>query len=157
MQIGKGSLNQLPEIIKTLEPIKSFLIVTDKQMVEFGYVKKLQDILSKAGLKSNVFDDTVPDPTDTVVLNGINFLEKFKNEAVIGFGGGSPIDTAKAIAAMAKHSKNIQDYKPPSTFDKQGLPIIAIPTTAGTGSEVTHHAVIIDLSLIHISEPTRPY
>ena len=144
MQIGKGSLNQLPEIIKILEPIKSFLIVTDKQMVEFGYVKKLQDILSKAGLKSNVFDDTVPDPTDIVVLNGINFLEKFKNEAVIGFGGGSPIDTAKAIAAMAKHSKNIQDYRPPSTFDKQGLPIIAIPTTAGTGSEVTHHAVIID-------------
>ena len=144
MQIGKGSLNQLPEIIKTLEPIKSFLIVTDKQMVEFGYVKRLQDILSKAGLKSNVFDETVPDPTDTVVLNGINFLEKFENEAVIGFGGGSPIDTAKAIAAMAKHSKNIQDYKPPATFDKQGLPIIAIPTTAGTGSEVTHHAVIID-------------
>ena len=144
MQIGKGSLNQLPEIIKILEPIKSFLIVTDKQMVEFGYVKKLQDILNKAGLKSNVFDDTVPDPTDTVVLNGITFLEKFKNEAVIGFGGGSPIDTAKAIAAMAKHSKNIQDYKPPSTFDKHGLPIIAIPTTAGTGSEVTHHAVIID-------------
>ena len=144
MQIGKGSLNQLPEIIKTLEPTKSFLIVTDKQMVEFGYVKRLQDILSKAGFKSNVFDETVPDPTDTVVLNGINFLEKFENEAVIGFGGGSPIDTAKAIAAMAKHSKNIQDYKPPSTFDKQGLPIIAIPTTAGTGSEVTHHAVIID-------------
>ena len=144
MQIGKGSLDQLPVIIKTLEPIKSFLIVTDKQMVEFGYVKKLQGILNKAGLKSNVFDDTVPDPTDTVVLNGINHLEKFKNEAVIGFGGGSPIDTAKAIAAMAKHSKNIQDYKPPSTFDKQGLPIIAIPTTAGTGSEVTHHSVIID-------------
>ena len=144
MQIGKGSLNQLPEIIKTLDPIKSFLIVTDKQMVKFGYVKKLQDILDKAGLKSNIFDDTVPDPTDAVVLNGINFLEKFKNEAVIGFGGGSPIDTAKAIAAMAKYSKNIQDYKPPSTFDRQGLPIIAIPTTAGTGSEVTHHAVIID-------------
>ena len=144
LQIGKGSLNELPEIVKILEPIKSFLIVTDKQMVKFGYVKKLQEILSKAGLKSNVFDDTVPDPTDTVVLSGISFLEKYKNEAVIGFGGGSPIDTAKAIAAMAKNSKNIQDYKPPSTFDKKGLPIIAIPTTAGTGSEVTHHAVIVD-------------
>ena len=144
LQIGKGSLNELPEIVKILEPIKSFLIVTDKQMVEFGYVKKLQEILSKAGLKSNVFDDTVPDPTDTVVLSGVSFLEKYKNEAVIGFGGGSPIDTAKAIAAMAKNSKNIQDYKPPSTFDKKGLPIIAIPTTAGTGSEVTHHAVIVD-------------
>ncbi len=144
MQIGKGSLNELPEILKILDPIKSYLIVTDKQMVEFGYVKKLQDILNKAGLKSNVFDDTVPDPTDEIVLKGINFLEKCKNEAVIGFGGGSPIDTAKAIAVMAKYSKNIQDYKPPSTFNKKGLPIIGIPTTAGTGSEVTHHAVIID-------------
>ena len=144
LQIGKGSLNELPEIIKILGSINSLLIVTDKQMVKFGYVKKLQEVLSKEGIKSDVFDDTVPDPTDTVVLNGINFLEKFENEAVIGFGGGSPIDTSKAIAAMAKHSKNIQDYKPPSTFDKQGLPIIAIPTTAGTGSEVTHHSVIID-------------
>ena len=144
LQIGKGSLNELPEIIKILGSIKSLLIVTDKQMVAFGYVKKLQEVLSNAGLKSDIFDDTVPDPTDTVVLNGIKFLEKNKNNAVIGFGGGSPIDTAKAIAAMADHSKNIQDYKPPSMFDKKGLPIIAIPTTAGTGSEVTHHAVIID-------------
>ena len=144
LQIGKGSLNQLPEIIKILGSINSLLIVTDKQMVKFGYVKKLQEVLGKEGINSNVFDETVPDPTDTVVLNGINFLEKCKNDAVLGFGGGSPIDTAKAIAAMAKYSKNIQDYKPPSMFDKKGLPIIAIPTTAGTGSEVTHHAVIID-------------
>ena len=113
LQIGKGSLNELPDIIKILGSIKSLLIVTDKQMVSFGYVKKLQDVLTKAGLNSDVFDDTVPDPTDSVVLNGIKFLEKCKNDAVIGFGGGSPIDTAKAIAAMAKFSKNIQDYKPP--------------------------------------------
>jgi alcohol dehydrogenase class IV len=144
MQIGKGSLNQLPEILNTLGSVKSLLIVTDKQMVQFGYVKKLQEILTKSGLKSNVFDDTIPDPTDTVVLNGIDTLLKNKNDAVIGFGGGSPIDTAKAIAVLSQYSKNIQDYKPPSTFDKKGLPIIAIPTTAGTGSEVTHHSVIID-------------
>jgi alcohol dehydrogenase class IV len=144
MQIGKGSLNQLPEIISIIGSVKSLLIVTDKQMLKFGYVKKLQDILSKAGFKSNVFDDTIPDPTDTVVLNGIEILKKNKNDAVIGFGGGSPIDTAKAIAVLSQYSKNIQDYKPPSTFDKKGLPIIAIPTTAGTGSEVTHHSVIID-------------
>lgn len=144
MQIGKGSLNQLPEILSIIGSVKSLLIVTDKQMVKFGYVKKLQEILSKAGLKSNVFDDTIPDPTDTVVLNGVDILKKNKNDAVIGFGGGSPIDTAKAIAVLSQYSKNIQDYKPPSTFDKKGLPIIAIPTTAGTGSEVTHHSVIID-------------
>ena len=144
MQIGKGSLSQIPEILNIIGSVKSLLIVTDKQMVKFGYVKKLQEILSKAGLKSNVFDDTIPDPTDTVVLNGVDVLKKNKNDAVIGFGGGSPIDTAKAIAVLSQYSKNIQDYKPPSTFDKKGLPIIAIPTTAGTGSEVTHHSVIID-------------
>ena len=144
MQIGKGSLNQLPEILNIIGSVKSPLIVTDKQMVKFGYVKRLQEVLTKAGLKSNVFDDTIPDPTDSVVLNGIDILKKNKNDAVIGFGGGSPIDTAKAIAVLSQYSKNIQDYKPPSTFDKKGLPIIAIPTTAGTGSEVTHHAVIID-------------
>ena len=144
MQIGKGSLNQLPEIISIIGSIKSLLIVTDKQMVKFGYVKKLQELLTKEGFKSNVFDETIPDPTDTVVLNGIKILNKNKNDAVIGFGGGSPIDTAKAIAVLSQHSKNIQDYKPPGTFDKKSLPIIAIPTTAGTGSEVTHHSVIID-------------
>jgi alcohol dehydrogenase class IV len=144
MQIGKGSLNQLPEILNIIGSVKSPLIVTDKQMVKFGYVKRLQELLIKAGLTSNVFDDTIPDPTDTVVLNGIDILKKNKNDAVIGFGGGSPIDTAKAIAVLSQYSKNIQDYKPPSTFDKKGLPIIAIPTTAGTGSEVTHHSVIID-------------
>ena len=144
MQIGKGSLSQLPEILNIIGSVKSPLIVTDKQMVKFGYVKKLQEILLKAGIKSSVFDDTTPDPTDSVVLNGIDILKKNKNDAVIGFGGGSPIDTAKAIAVLSQYSKNIQDYKPPSTFDKKGLPIIAIPTTAGTGSEVTHHAVIID-------------
>ena len=113
-------------------------------MVQFGYVKKLQEVLNKAGLNSNVFDDTIPDPTDKVVLKGIDMLEKNKNDAVIGFGGGSPIDTAKAIAVLSQYSRDIQDYKPPGTFDKKGLPIIAIPTTAGTGSEVTHHAVVID-------------
>ena len=102
LQIGKGSLKELPDIIKTIGSISSLLIVTDKQMVAFGYVKKLQEILSGAGFKSEVFDGTVPDPTDTVVLNGVKFLQKFKSDAVIGFGGGSPIDTAKAISAMAK-------------------------------------------------------
>ena len=144
MQIGKGSLSQLPEILNIIGSVKFPLIVTDKQMLKFGYVKKLQEILLKAGIKSSVFDDTIPDPTDTVVLNGIDILKKNKKDAVIGFGGGSPIDTAKAIAVLSQYSKNIQDYKPPSTFDKKGLPIIAIPTTAGTGSEVTHHSVIID-------------
>ena len=69
-------LNQLPEIIDIIGSIKSLLIVTDKQMVKFGYVKKLQELLTKEGFKSNVFDETIPDPTDTVVLNGLNTNKK---------------------------------------------------------------------------------
>ena len=88
MQIGKGSLSQLPEILNIIGSVKSPLIVTDKQMVKFGYVKKLQETLLKAGIKSSVFEDTIPDPTDSVVLNGIDILKKNKNDAVIGFGGG---------------------------------------------------------------------
>ena len=71
LQIGKGSLNELPEIINILGSIKSLLIVTDKQMVAFGYVKKLQEVLSKSGLKSDGVDDTVPEPTATVVVNPV--------------------------------------------------------------------------------------
>ncbi len=127
LQIGKGSLNELPEIINILGSIKSLLIVTDKQMVSFGYVKKLQEVLAKAGLKSDVFDDTVPDPTDTVVLNGIKFLEKCKNDAVIGFGGGSPIDTAKAIAAMAKYSKIFKIINRHQCLIKKGYQLLQYP------------------------------
>ncbi len=144
LQIGKGSLSELPNIISSIGNIKSPLIITDKQMVALGYIDKIKKILNSTKLITSVFDETLPDPTDTVVLKGVELAHKNNSDCVIGFGGGSPIDTAKAISAMAKFSKNIQDYKPPGTFDKQGLPIIAIPTTAGTGSEVTHHAVIVD-------------
>ena len=144
LQIGKGSLSELPNIISSIGNIKSPLIVTDKQIVALGYIDKIKKILSSTNLVISVFDETLPDHTDTVVLKGVELVHKNNSDCVIGFGGGSPIDTAKAISAMAKFSRNIQDYKPPGTFDKQGLPIIAIPTTAGTGSEVTHHAVIID-------------
>ena len=106
LQIGKGSLKELPGIIKTIGSISSLLIVTDKQMVEFGYVKKLQDILISAGLKSDVFDNTVPDPTDKVVLEGVKFLEKYKNDAVIGFGGGSPMDIAKLVAYLSSEQNH---------------------------------------------------
>ena len=141
LQIGKGSLNELPEIIKILEHIKSFLIVTDKQMVKFGYVKKLQDILGKAGLKSDVFDETVTDPTDTVVLNGVNLLKKCKNEAVIGFGGGSSMDVAKAVSYFSINKISISECYGVNKLINCRSPLIQIPTTAGTGSELTPIAI----------------
>lgn len=95
-------------------------------------------------IRVRFFDETIPDPTDLVVVKDLAMLKQGGFDCVIGFGGGSPIDTAKAIAVMSQHSDNILDYRPPMQFNKKGgLPVIAIPTTAGTGSEVTHHTVIV--------------
>jgi alcohol dehydrogenase class IV len=143
LNIGKGALGEIAEILSRIGDVKNPLIVTDKMMVKFGMVERVQELLRTAGLKSGVFDDVLPDPTDEIVLAGIDMLENGGHDSVIGLGGGSPIDAGKAIAVMAIGSRNIQDYRPPSQFDTAGLPMLAIPTTAGTGSEVTHHTVIV--------------
>jgi alcohol dehydrogenase class IV len=92
----------------------------------------------------SVFSDTVPDPTDTVIEAGVVELNKGNFDCLIGFGGGSPIDTAKAMAILAAGGGKMRDYKAPFAADKGALPIIAIPTTAGTGSECTRFTVITD-------------
>lgn len=143
MAIGSGALEGISEVLRRMGPIRNPLIVTDKFMSESGMAAKVQKLLTTAGLQSAVFDSVLPDPTDVVVLAGIEMLETGGHDAVIGLGGGSPIDAGKAIAVMATGSRGIQDYRPPLQSDDAGLPMLAIPTTAGTGSEVTHHTVII--------------
>lgn len=143
MQIGRGSLSQISEILDAIGNTKSPLIVTDKMMVELGHVAKLQAHLSDHRITSGVFDTVIPDPTDEVVLAALDMLEAGKHDSVIGIGGGSPIDTAKAVSVMSRHGKDILEYRPPNEFNVPGLPMIAIPTTAGTGSEVTHHTVLV--------------
>lgn len=143
MTVGKGALDGIPVILTRMGGVRNPLIVTDAFMVSSGVAGRVQELLISVGLTSAVFDKVLPDPTDTIVLAGIEMLEAGGHDAVIGLGGGSPIDAAKAIAVMAAGSRDIQDYRPPKQSDEAGLPMLAIPTTAGTGSEVTHHAVII--------------
>ncbi|MGB7243734.1 MAG: iron-containing alcohol dehydrogenase [Sulfitobacter sp.] len=143
LNIGKGALRDVVEMLGKIGSITNPLIVTDKVMVDVGIVGKLQDHLTRGGLKSAVFDAVLPDPTDDIVLAGVKALVDGNHDAVIGLGGGSPLDAGKAIAVMAINSHDIQDYRPPNVFNGSGLPMMAIPTTAGTGSEVTHHTVII--------------
>jgi alcohol dehydrogenase class IV len=143
LNIGKGAVNSVVEMLAKIGNIKNPLIVTDKVMVNIGLATRLQELLSAGGLRSAVFDAVLPDPTDEIVLSGIGLLETGGHDAVIGLGGGSPLDAGKAIAVMVKNSRDLQDYRPPQLFNGTGLPMIAIPTTAGTGSEVTHHTVII--------------
>ena len=143
LMIGKGSITSVVEVLGKIGAIKNPLIVTDKVMVEIGVVARLQKLLAQGGLTSAVYDAVRPDPTDEMVLMGIDILESGCHDAVIGLGGGSPIDAGKAIAVMARNSRDLQDYRPPSIFNGLGIPMLAIPTTAGTGTEVTHHTVLI--------------
>jgi alcohol dehydrogenase class IV len=91
-----------------------------------------------------VFSGVVEDPTDTCVDEGLAALALGNFDCIIGLGGGSPMDTAKAVSFMAVNKGHVRDYKAPTQIDKCGLPIILIPTTGGTGSELTRWCVITD-------------
>lgn len=143
MLVGKGAFDDVALILGKIGDIRNPLIVTDSFMASSGVVERLRNLLKAAGISSGVFDKVLPDPTDEIVLAGLSLVEDCSHDAIIGLGGGSPIDAGKAIAVMALNSQDIQDYRPPNQFSGQSLPMLAIPTTAGTGSEVTHHTVII--------------
>lgn len=143
LRIGGGASRQLPDVLATLG-LSRPLIVTDAFLVGQGRVETLQGSLKAAGIASRVFDGTVPDPTVASIEAGLAFLREGDHDCVVGFGGGSPLDSAKAIAMLARHGGSMADYKAPHVQDEPGLPVIAIPTTAGTGSEATRVTVITD-------------
>lgn len=137
-RIGAGSLADLPAMLEELG-LYSPLIVTDPVMVEQGYVQRVQALLSSAA----VFDACVPDPTSDSVMAALHSWQSGNYDCVIGLGGGSSMDTAKAMAVLARHGGVMRDYKVPNPAP-EGVPVIAIPTTAGTGSEATRVTVITD-------------
>ncbi|HEY1410703.1 MAG TPA: iron-containing alcohol dehydrogenase, partial [Rhodopila sp.] len=141
--VAAGAVRQVAEVLGKFG-LSRPLVVTDPFMVSSGHVRFCLDPLAAAGLAVSVFSDTVPDPTDTVVAAGVVELNKGNYDCLIGFGGGSPIDTAKAMAILAAGGGKMRDYKAPFAADKGALPVIAIPTTAGTGSECTRFTVITD-------------
>jgi alcohol dehydrogenase class IV len=141
--VSAGAVRQVADVLAKFG-LSRPLVVTDPFMVKSGHVSHCLDPLTAAGLAVTVFSDTVPDPTDTVVEAGVGELNKGDFDCLIGFGGGSPIDTAKAIAILAAGGGKMRDYKAPFAADKGAVPVIAIPTTAGTGSECTRFTVITD-------------
>lgn len=143
MYVGKDACLKVPELMVQLNCYNP-LIVTDKTIIKLGYVKRLQDILQQAGITGEVYDDTVPEPTDTSIERGVAMVRNGQYDCLIALGGGSPIDSAKAISILGKFGGVIRDYKVPRIVNERGLPLIAIPTTAGTGSEATRTTVITD-------------
>lgn len=143
VRIGGGTLAETGSLMQ-VAGLSNALIVTDAFLAGSGLVAKLQDILGKSGCTSTVFADIVPDPTVAVVEAALNVVRAGDFDCVIGFGGGSPIDTSKAVAALALDPRPIPSLKTPTITDTPGLPVIAIPTTAGTGSEATRFTIITD-------------
>jgi alcohol dehydrogenase class IV len=141
--VAGGAVKQVAEVLAKFG-LSRPLVVTDPMMVKLGLVRRCLDPLEAAGLKPGVFSDTVPEPVDTVIDAGVAVLKAGDYDCMIGFGGGSPIDTAKAMAILAQGGGKMRDYKAPFAADKGAVPVIAIPTTAGTGSECTRFTVITD-------------
>jgi alcohol dehydrogenase class IV len=142
LRIGGGAFGETREVLETLE-VHSPLIVTDPNLRKRGLARVLAEHLSPLG-QARIYSDTVSDPTVKSVEAGVEFLEGGDHDCLIGLGGGSSIDTAKAIAVLAVHGGEMRDYKAPHDQRDAGLPIVAIPTTAGTGSEATRFTVITD-------------
>lgn len=143
MQVGAGASQEIQTVLASLGCQRP-LIITDKMMVQLGYASRIQDRLSGHQIAADVFDGTVPEPTVSSIQAGVAKTRSGDYDCIIALGGGSPIDSAKAIAILAKHGGRMQDYKFPRMVIEAGLPIIAIPTTAGTGSEVTRFTIITD-------------
>jgi alcohol dehydrogenase class IV len=139
LQVGAGALSEIGNVMASLGCVMP-LIVTDKMMVQLGYVNRLQEYL----LQSDVYHDTLPEPSEASILAGVEKVRSGNFDSIIALGGGSAIDSAKAIAILGKYGGQMRDYMVPRIVDESGLPIIAIPTTAGTGSEATRVTIITD-------------
>ena len=143
LQIGGGASAELASVLGSLD-CQLPLIVTDEMMVKLGYVERIRDQLSASGIKSDVFDQTMPEPTVASIQAGVDMVRYGGYDCLVAIGGGSPIDSAKAMAVVGKFGGQMRDYKVPRIVDELGLPLIAIPTTAGTGSEATRFTIISD-------------
>lgn len=141
---GEGSLGKLPGFMKT-RGLDNILVVTDQGLVSLGLMDGMLAGFDAAGIKYAVYDRTVPNPTIDNIEEALELYKAKGCTGLVAFGGGSPMDCAKGVAArVARPNKRIPQMKGQLKILKKAPPLVAIPTTAGTGSEVTLAAVITD-------------
>ncbi|MDH7500998.1 MAG: iron-containing alcohol dehydrogenase, partial [candidate division NC10 bacterium] len=133
----------------TAEKVKEFgakrvLIITDQGVVGAGLLVDVEKSLKDAGMEVAIYDGVVPNSSLSIVREAVKLMKDHKAEVVVGVGGGSSLDTAKAVAVMAGNPGEFGDYEGMHKIKNPGLPVIALPTTSGTGSEVTIFSVITD-------------
>lgn len=139
--VGTNVLGEAAPLLKKMGN-KAF-IVTGRHVAVSDMMKQLTALLDENGIGCVIFDGITGEPTDTMIVNGVEMLKSSGCDFIIGIGGGSPLDSAKAIAAMAVNEGSIADYNG-KEITGEILPLAAIPTTAGTGSEATKFTVITD-------------
>lgn len=142
---GKGGLQELPQAAKKMQKKKA-LIISGPHLQKRGMVEKCRDALKTAEIESEAFTETEGNPGTETVEKAAEAYRKSGAEFIVAFGGGSPLDVAKAAGVLAVYGGRITDYEGGGKVPGPIMPVIAIPTTAGTGSEVTPFAVITDHS-----------
>lgn len=143
MKVGGGAINEVGTLLAELGASRP-LVVTDKFMLTTGIVDKLSRSVRERGMADAVFSGVVPDPTTDSLQEGVKAVQAHQADIVIGLGGGSAIDTAKALGLLYRQGGRMRDFKAPRNNNGPALPVVAIPTTAGSGSEATQFSIISD-------------
>ncbi|OCG03183.1 lactaldehyde reductase [Gilliamella sp. wkB112] len=142
---GAGSISHIVDEVKK-RGFKKALVVTDKDLIKFKVATKVTNILDQNGLKYQIFDEVMPNPTIGIVKKGVEIFKQSGADYLIAIGGGSPQDTAKAIGIIINNPEfaDVRSLEGVAPTKKPAVPTIAIPTTAGTAAEVTINYVITD-------------
>ncbi|MBU2536113.1 MAG: iron-containing alcohol dehydrogenase [Chloroflexota bacterium] len=140
---GSGSSKQVGDECKKLN-LKKALIVTDRNQVKLGILDGVLESLRQGGVAYAIYDGVNMEPVVEYVQEGLEAFRGHGCDCLLAVGGGSPMDTAKAISVMATNEGSIEDYMGLGKVPRKGRPVIAVPTTAGTGSEVTPFTIITD-------------
>jgi alcohol dehydrogenase class IV len=143
MRVGGGAVRDIGEVVASLG-LSRPLIVTDAFLVNNGAAEQMMKSLESSGLRPRLFGGCIPDPTTDSLQAGLDELRDHDSDVVIGFGGGSPMDTAKALGLLGKQGGHMRDFKAPRNNTGPALPVVAVPTTAGSGSEATQFTIITD-------------
>jgi alcohol dehydrogenase class IV len=136
-----GAIERIADICSTLD-ISKPLIITDQGIVDVGLMQQLDAAFKHAGKTYFCFDQVVADPPEHIVLSAVTYAKELEVDGIIGFGGGSSLDTAKLVALLANSDEQLADIYGVDAIRGKRLPLILIPTTAGTGSEVTPIAIV---------------
>ncbi|WP_240374113.1 iron-containing alcohol dehydrogenase [Bacillus piscicola] len=140
---GEGSIQEIPALVQSFEA-KRVMVFADKGVIDAGIVTKLEDQLKKANLEYRIYSDLIPEPPLAIGNKALQALKEYGADLVIGIGGGSSLDISKAVAVLHDNEGSVEDFlnlsgtKP---LQEKGLPKILIPTTSGTGAEVTDISV----------------